>query len=99
MPKSKLSKGAWKVQWIESEAGWGQRDDGAWFYPTEEAAKKDTAEILARYREAEAEQGYSRSNVPAEYRSPEEPQFVQGGEKLAAEIVKKGRAYRNRGNE
>jgi hypothetical protein len=99
MPKAKISKGAWKVQWIESEAGWGQRNDGAWFYPTEEAAKKDTAEILTRYREAEAKQGYSSRNVPTEYSFPEEPHFVQVGDKLAAEIVKKGRAYRERGNE
>ena len=100
MPKAqpKLSKGAWKVQWVESEAGWGQRDDGARFYPTEESAKKDTAEILARYRKAEAKQGYSSSNVPVEYSRPEEPHFVQVGDALAAEIEAKGRAYRERGN-
>lgn len=95
--KPALSHGAWMQEWEESERGWGIRPDGVWYYPTEEAAKKDTAKMLKRMRGYEAKQGYSSSNAPDEYSRPSgEPRFVNVSEALAAEIIEKGRAYRER---
>jgi hypothetical protein len=103
MPKAKakaapaLSQGAWMQEWEETERGWGCRPDGVWYYPTEEAAKKDTEAMLKRLRSYEAKQGYGSNNVPDEYSRPDgEPRFVQVSEALAAEILEKGRAYRER---
>ena len=48
---------AWLVEWTETETGWGQRRDGAWYYPTEEAATKDTDRERLDMRAREKEIG------------------------------------------
>jgi hypothetical protein len=86
---------AWLVEWTETEAGWGQRPDGAWYYPTEEAATKGTDRRLADMQEGEIERENRRGNLPIEYSSPElPPRFVLVSPELAREIAEKGCAYR-----
>ncbi len=86
---------AWLVEWTEVEAGWGQRSDGAWYYPAEEAATKDTDERLARVRELKKDMENRRSNLPLEYSFPElPPLLVPVSPELAKEVAEKGRAYR-----
>jgi hypothetical protein len=85
------------VEWTETEAGWGQRRDGAWYYPTEEAATKDTDRMLAdmREREKEMEMENRPRKLPMEYDRPElPPRLVPVSSELAREIREKGRAYR-----
>lgn len=93
-PEPTLQTGAWKVQWIESESGWGTRPDGAWYYRSEELAKRDTARMLKTMRDYEKKR-YNGA-TPSEYSYPEEPVFVQVRGKLAVEIGKDGRAHRER---
>lgn len=89
---------AWLVEWTETEVGWGQRPDGAWYYPTEEAATTDTERMLTGMREREKEmEGRRRRNLPMEFSRPELPPYrVTVSPELAKEIQKKGRAFRNR---
>jgi hypothetical protein len=86
---------AWRVEWTETEVGWGQRRDGAWYYPTEEAATKDTDQMLADIREREKEMENRPRRLPLEYDRPElPPRLVPVSSELAKEIAEKGRAYR-----
>lgn len=86
---------AWIVEWTETEVGWGQRQDGAWYYPTEEAATKDTDRMLADLREREKEMENRPRNLPMEYDRPElPPRLVPVSPELGREIREKGRAYR-----
>jgi hypothetical protein len=88
---------AWLVEWTETEAGWGQRPDGAWYYATEEAATKDTDRRLAEMREWAKEREGHQGNLPMEWSSPElPPRLVPVSPELAREIREKGRAYRER---
>ena len=90
-----LSMGAWMQEWEESELGWGCRPDGVWYYATLDAAKNDTTKMLKRMRKAEAK--IYKGATPEEYSRPAgDPRFVKVSEKLAAEILDKGRAYRER---
>ena len=50
---------AWLVEWTETEAGWGQRPDGAWYYATEEAATRDTDRDWLSNGHREKEKGES----------------------------------------
>jgi hypothetical protein len=92
---AKMSSGAWMQEWEESEAGWGCRPDGVWYYATEAAARKDTIAMVNRMRKREAK--IYGGSVPEEYSRPcGEPRFVKVSAKLAAEILNKGRAFRDR---
>jgi hypothetical protein len=88
---------AWLVEWTETEAGWGQRPDGAWYYATEEAATTDTDRRLAEMRERAKEMEGQRRNLAMEWSAPElPPRLVPVSAELAKEIAEKGRAYRER---
>jgi hypothetical protein len=88
---------AWLVEWTETEVGWGQRPDGAWYYPTEEAATKDTDRRLAEMRKWANERENRQPNLPLEYSSPESPPLlVPVSAELAREIAEKGSAFRER---
>jgi hypothetical protein len=88
---------AWLVEWTETEAGWGQRSDGAWYYPTEEAATTDTDRMLADIRAREKEMENRPRKLPMEYDRPELPaRLVPVSPELAREVREKGRAYRER---
>jgi len=88
---------AWLVEWAETEAGWGQRPDGAWYYPTEKAAIDDTNRRLADMRERAKARENHRPNLPLEYSSPElPPLLVTVSAELAREVAEKGSAYRER---
>lgn len=99
MPKKtdELQAEAWLVEWTETEAGWGQRPDGAWYYATEEAATRDTEQRLAEQRAREKERENHPRNLAMEWSSPElPPLLVRVSPELAKEIREKGRAYRER---
>jgi hypothetical protein len=88
---------AWLVEWTETETGWGQRPDGAWYYPTEKAATKDTGRMLADMRAREEEIENRLGHLVMEYSSPElPPLLVPVSPELAREIAEKGRAHRER---
>jgi len=94
LKKQELTTGAWLVEWTESERGWGQRPDGAYYYPTETIAKKETKKSLTVMRKREA--AIYNGATPDEYSFPETPRFVAVSKKLAKEIQEKGYAYRDR---
>lgn len=99
MPKKTDQKQteAWLVEWTKTETGWGQRPDCAWYYPTEEAAIKDTARMLADMRAREKELENRLGHLVMEYSSPElPPLWVPVSPELAKEIAGKGRARRER---
>jgi hypothetical protein len=96
-PEPVKTHSAWKVQWIERERGFGQRPDGADYYPTKEKAQASTDKTLAEMRKREALTYKGRT--PDEYTSPEEPKLVQVSAELAQEIQEKGHAYRERSGE
>ncbi|MFZ0336993.1 MAG: hypothetical protein WAL45_03110 [Terracidiphilus sp.] len=86
---------AWLVEWTETEAGWGQRPDAAWYFPTEEAAMEATNRRLADQRAREKERESRSPNLPMEWSSPElPPLLVPVSAELAKEIREKGHAYR-----
>lgn len=88
---------AWLVEWTETEVGWGQRADGAWYYPTEEAAATDTERMLTGMRELEKGMESRSRKLPMEFSRPElPPRRVAVSPELAKEIQEKGRAFRNR---
>jgi hypothetical protein len=90
-----LQAEAWLVEWTETEVGWGQRSDGAWYYPTEEAATTETDRMLAEIRALEKEMENRPRKLPMEYDRPElPPRPVPVSPELAREIAEKGRAYR-----
>lgn len=92
-----LTEGAWVQEWEESEAGWGCRPDGYYYYPTEEAASKDTKQRLEDMRAFEAKQGYGTNNVPSCYSRPcGSPRFIPVTSAVAAEIAIKGHIYRDK---
>lgn len=92
-----LQTEAWLVEWTETESGWGQRPDGAWYYPTEEAARRDTDRMLADMRGREKEIENRLGRLATEYSSPElPPLLVAVSPELAREVAEKGRAYRKR---
>ena len=83
--------GAWLVEWTETERGWGMRPDGAYYYPSKEAAEKDTAEREKAMRDDEEKEGYGYLHAPDVYSFPEPVRFVEVvSKKLAAEIEEKG---------
>lgn len=86
--------GAYMVQWIESERGWGQRNDGVFYYLTEEQAEKDTEEIVKKMREYEAK--IYNGTTPREYSFPYPPDFVEVSEELYKEIKKSGKVSKER---
>lgn len=49
----------WAVDWVEYEAGWGQRDDGTTYYDTKEEAAKAIRDYDAKYN--------NKSTVPSYY--------------------------------
>jgi len=88
---------AWLVEWTETETGWTQRPDGAWYYPTEEAATKDTDRMLTDMRAREKEIENRLGHLVMEYSRPElPPVLVPVSAELAKEIAEKGRAFRER---
>jgi len=89
-----MTRGAYMVQWIETERGWGQRNDGVFYYLTEDQAEKDTEEIVKKMREYEAKI-FGRV-TPEEYSFPQPPVFVEVDENLYKEIKKSGRVSKDR---
>lgn len=78
---------AWRIDWDESESGWGIRPDGASLHSSKEEADKCIARHSARQKEDYRKTG----KVPHEYDRPGRPFKVLVMEKkIFDEIKEKG---------
>lgn len=76
----------YRVDWTETERGWGDRPDGTTFYSSKEEAQKHIDEHWAWYKEEYGDQ------APHEYSYPSDPSlFELKDEKLYEEVKKKGK--------
>lgn len=81
-------KVVYRIDWTESERGWGQRPDGTTMYPTLELAKAHVEDYWAWYMK---EYG---TKTPHEYSFPSEPYlFELKDEKLFEEVQEKGKVW------
>lgn len=65
-------KAAYKINWTESERGWGSRSDGTTLHVSLEEAKKYIREYWERERKRN-----STGNVPECYSFPSEPMLCE----------------------
>jgi len=75
----------YRIEWTETERGWGQRPDGYSLH----ASRKDADEYIGKHWDRMHEL-YGPESVPDEYSFPDNPRLVEVNEKTFKEVELKG---------